>query len=479
MGFPKMCLSSPFFNAGSVVITGYCHNTMHQATRHTRGTPLHTVPQCKVVVLPQVPGSYRGPGAKCNSNTASQETFGNVHFLCSLLRHVVFTSKGNKNQRRRPGPFALHPNLPHPVALAPNGDMCFALPSQGTQGGYVAQAPYVALCGGVAWWAWLLFVSALPPFRYERGYTVVVEKTEVLALLDELAQAILTTAPCSAALLPSATPLLQDCVAEDQALISAVFRMNRSLTHMIQDGAAVGGFPGNNWRNVIPLKRMAASLASGLVPIKRATLTQPGVDVYMYAMLTQERKDIMKAVIVSVSQIILMATLSLGIDISSFGAEFHSIVFSVIISFVVVFAVTRQVEQHQICRKVFGFSYWPGNGVPFCITLMAWLDFLANVVFAWMLFVMSFLLLMCTTEYLELALNSTATLFILEVDEMVINVEIDELHGLYLQRCFETVTNIVMEVTDFRYWQGWKRLQHDKTCRINRKHCALVWPRQD
>jgi hypothetical protein len=315
--------------------------------------------------------------------------------------------------------------------------------------------------------------------RYELGYTVAVENMAVLDMQDELTKAILTTAPSSAALVPSATPLLQECIQEDQATIASLFRMNRSLTHAIQEKVSVGEFPANNWRNMIPLKHMAASIATGLVPIKRAVLTQPGVNVYMYAMLTQQPLDIMKAVLVSVNQIFLMLLLSLGVDTSSFGEEYCSIAFSLIISFVVVATVTAQISQHNDCRSVFEFSYWPGNGVPFCVTLMVWLDFLANVAFAALVIILNFVLLMSTTEYLDLVLNSTATLFILEVDDIVMNVEAEEIQGLCLKRCFDTMTNIVMKVMDSRYWQGWLLLQHDTTARINSDNCAFVWPRQN
>ena len=110
---------------------------------------------------------------------------------------------------------------------------------------------------------------------------------------------------------------------------------------------------------------------------------------------------------------------------------------------------------------------------------MGWLVFLANVVFAVLVIILNFVLVMSTTQYLDLVLNSTATLFILEVDALVMTVEAGEIQGLYLKRCFDTMTNIVMEVMDSWYWQGWLLLQHDTTARINSDNCAFVWPRQN
>ena len=75
-----------------------------------------------------------------------------------------------------------------------------------------------------------------------------------------------------------------------------------------------------------------------------------------------------------------------------------------------------QVDQHRTCVYAFDLSYKPGdkNMPPMC-SVMLYLDFIANVFFAMLVLLLNFVLLIVTTGCLDLVLNCTATLFILEV----------------------------------------------------------------
>ena len=76
-----------------------------------------------------------------------------------------------------------------------------------------------------------------------------------------------------------------------------------------------------------------------------------------------------------------------------------------------------QIDQHFTCRHVFELEYVPG-ALPAVLQLLVYMDFMGNVVFAVFVVVLNLLLLLCTVEYLDLVLNCTATLFILEVPDM-------------------------------------------------------------
>jgi len=302
---------------------------------------------------------------------------------------------------------------------------------------------------------------------YEHLGMVALEHADLLPVVDELLDGVENANPSSSELLPNVIATIDEALGNSNATMHSVFRLDRYLMNVIATKAEVGMWDEhwNHWKKLIPLKQMISVLAEMVLLTKRIALNKAEPNVYCYAFLSGQRTDYVKACLTFATQLLLITMLFLGIDLSQFGIFQQSFVISVTVTAIVMTIVKGQVENHLAFRKTFLDATLKNNIIV--------MDFLANVVMAGFVVLSNFLLLASTVEYLDLVLNATAIVFIIELDDAALNADDDGIADLYRGVCYKMVRDLIA-TKDPRYWNAQQlREEHPK---VSLEHAALVWP---
>eukprot|EP00669_Euglena_mutabilis_P008778 TRINITY_DN3775_c0_g1_i1.p1 TRINITY_DN3775_c0_g1~~TRINITY_DN3775_c0_g1_i1.p1 ORF type:complete len:522 (+),score=213.06 TRINITY_DN3775_c0_g1_i1:23-1567(+) len=156
---------------------------------------------------------------------------------------------------------------------------------------------------------------------YEHCGMPAVEDPEVYSLLEDLLDGIENTSPSDAELLPNAIKFIDKTEALETATMFSIFRMDRYMMHILQGDCKVGMFnkEQNHWRKLLPLKQMVSIVSDVAMNSRRLELHKPQLNVYSYAILTGSRWDAIKAYLTFCTQLMFIAMLIGGIDVSAFG----------------------------------------------------------------------------------------------------------------------------------------------------------------
>jgi hypothetical protein len=249
-------------------------------------------------------------------------------------------------------------------------------------------------------------------------------------------------------------------------VMHSVFRMDRYLMNVVHSKGDVGMWDAhwNHWKKLLPLKQMVAIVSDMTLLTKRITLNKPELNVYLHAFLSGERSDYIKAYLTFATQLMLITMVFLGIDLEQFGIFQQSFLISLTVTAIVFSIVKGQVENHMAFRATFLDATLRNH-----IILM---DFIANVILAGFVVLSNFLLLASTVEYLDLVLNSTAIVFIIELDDAAMSADAEAVNDLFRGACYKIIKDGLAK-KDEKYWDS-QRLR-GTTPQINLEHGALVW----
>jgi hypothetical protein len=164
-----------------------------------------------------------------------------------------------------------------------------------------------------------------------------------------------------------------------------------------------------------------------------------------------------------VTQMVLIVLLVMGMDLSEFGSQPPSLVVSVMVSFIVINIAREQRDNYNAMRDTFPLQmYRP----------MMLMDWFVNKVVAGFVVIINFLLLGTTTEYLDLVLNSTAILFIIELDDVALSVDQEDIIDCLRSTNYRLI-NERLQAHDPRYWSV-DALRNSRP-KVNLEHAALIW----
>eukprot|EP00667_Euglena_gracilis_P005585 EG_transcript_5624 len=302
--------------------------------------------------------------------------------------------------------------------------------------------------------------------HFEHLGMIAMEDTDFLPVVDELLDGVENANPSSSELLPNVIGTIDEALGNNTAAMHSVFRVDRYLMNIVNTKSDVGMWDDhwNHWKKLVPLKQMFSVLADMILLTKRISLNKPEPNVYSYAFLSGQRADYIKAYLTFATQMLLITMLFMGIDLSQFGIFQQSFLISLTVTAIVISIVKGQVENHMAFRETFKDATLNNH-----IILM---DFFANVIMAAFVVLSNFLLLASTTEYLDLVLNSTAIVFIIELDDAALNADSEAITDLYRAVCYKMVRESI-SAKDERYWNA-QRLRGERP-KINLDHAALIW----
>eukprot|EP00667_Euglena_gracilis_P006369 EG_transcript_6421 len=301
---------------------------------------------------------------------------------------------------------------------------------------------------------------------YEHCRVPVVEDPEVYDLLDNLMDAIENASPSDGELLPNAIKFIDKTHSGEIATMFSIFCMDRYLMHVLQTNCEVGWFDKdrNHWRRLLSLKHMLAIVSEVTMTSRRLQHFKPQPNIYTYGILTGDKWDATKAVLTFCTQLMLILMLvDGGIDVSAFGDVPAFLFIAVIVTAIVSFIVWGQVENHYAVRQTL---------VKDLNHSLMRLDYIANVVITILVVLLDFALLGSADEYFDLVMNSTAIIFILEIDDSVMSADEEQIKDLFRSSAYKAVQTMIKS-KDPRFWVH-SALVREKP-KINRSECALVW----
>jgi hypothetical protein len=300
---------------------------------------------------------------------------------------------------------------------------------------------------------------------YEHHGMIAMEDPSAIPVLEAVMEAVEHANPSWTGLLPNAINIIDDALAAKMGTTASVLRLDRYLTHVIQKKLSVGMWDAstNHYKKLIPLKQQISILARAVGVVNRYNRNKPSFTVYSWACLSGDKVSKWKAYLTFAVQVLLVTMLCLGMEVENFGTQTPSLLVSVLVSFVIISIAWAQMENYNAIKETFPKQMGKS---------LMWLDWITNKVLAVIVVIANFLLLGSTAEYLDLVLNSTATLFIVELDDVALSVDhegiVDALRSLAYRLINEALQNM-----DKRYWAVKElRRSHPK---INLKNCALVW----
>jgi hypothetical protein len=303
--------------------------------------------------------------------------------------------------------------------------------------------------------------------------SITTDQNHVWEVLDGCMDAIENSRPCHGELLPNAVDLLEEALRGDIETIHSVLRMDRFLTHIIQEQKTIKTFESdrsNFYSKLIPLKQMWGILSNSIERIKRVHSYQPELNSFNVAFLEATDNFFWKAVFIFLTQAtLLVLTVSHVWDARVLILRIPSLLKLVV----------------AVCGTVVvGFmgAGFKDNFDHFCEifpeysrTTLHKLDVLSNVFGGYVVTLCTFFLLLMTENNLDVVLNATALLFVLELDEMTVDHNPIYLTSLYRAYFMKAIIKDLNE-SDKRYWDpSYLRKNRGEHYRIHKQSCSILF----
>lgn len=303
--------------------------------------------------------------------------------------------------------------------------------------------------------------------------SITTENDNVWEVLLGCMDAVENSSPSYGELLPNAVNLLEGALSGDVHTIHSVLRLDRFLTYTIQEQKSIKTFENdhlNFYSKLIPMKQMWGIFSNTIERIKRIQSYQPKLNSFNVAFLKGTDDCVMQAIFIFLTQAaLLMLTISHiwahRLDAFQIPSPLRLIV-SICGTIVVNFMARQSKNNFDDFATI--FPEYVGS------TLYK-LDTFSNIVGGVLVTICTLILLLMTNDNLDIVLNATALLFVLELDEIMVDTNPVWVTGVYRAYFMKDITKELGE-SDERYWQpDYLRKDRGEHYRIHLPSCSLFF----
>jgi len=304
--------------------------------------------------------------------------------------------------------------------------------------------------------------------------SIVTEDDQVWDCLVGCMDAVENSSPSYGELLPNAVNLLERSLSGDVQTIHSVFRMDRHLTHAIQQQTSIDTFENdhlNFYSKLIPMKQMWGIFANTIERIKRINSYQPELNSFNMAFLQGTDEFKLQAVFVFLTQAALLILTLSHIWVHREDA-FHipsPLRFLVSISGTIV--VNFMAKQSKNNFEDFA-TIFP----EYVNTTQYKLDAFSNIVGGYLVTLSTLVILLMTDDNLDIVLNATALLFVLELDECLVDTNPIVVTSVYRAYFMKDILKELNQ-SDARYWNpDYLRKDRGQHYRLHLPSCSFLFP---
>jgi len=285
--------------------------------------------------------------------------------------------------------------------------------------------------------------------------------------------AVENSSPSYGELLPNAVNLLEHSLGGDVHTMHSVFRIDRFLTHIIQERKTIKTFENdhlNFYSKLIPMKQMWGIFSNAIERIKRVHGCEPTLNSFNVAFLQGTEESFKQAIFVFLTQIIMLILTSSHIWKNRADFHIQSLLHLAvsICGTVVVNSMAKQSREN--------FDDFANIFPQYIGTTLYKIDAFSNIFSGFLVTICTFLLLMMTSDNLDIVLNATALLFVLELDEVMIDNNPIWVTSLYRAHFMKDIIKELNE-SDKRYWDPeYLRKDRGEHYRIHTPSCSFLFP---
>ena len=273
--------------------------------------------------------------------------------------------------------------------------------------------------------------------------------------------------------MPNAVDLLEEALSGDIEAIHSVLRMDRYLTHIVQKKQKIQTFSNdraNFYAKLIPLKQMWGILSNTIERIKRVNSYQPELNSFSVAFLEGTDDFFWQACFVFLTQLTLLILTASHCWSHGDNIFDHPSLLKIVVSVcgTIVVAFLAKGFKGNFDGFLVIFPEYAG-------TTLCWLDVLSNVFGGVVVAFCTFFLLLMADNNLDVVLNATALLFVLELDELMVDANPIYVTSLYRAYFMKAIIKDLNE-SDKRYWDhSYLRKNRGEHYRIHLPSCSLFF----
>jgi len=303
--------------------------------------------------------------------------------------------------------------------------------------------------------------------------SITTDQDYVWEVLEGCMDAIENSSPSYGELLPNAVDLLEEALSGDIKAIHSVLRMDRYLTHIVQKKQKIQTFSTNRanfYAKLIPLKQMWGILSNTIERIKRVNSYQPELNSFSVAFLEGTDDFFWQAWFVFLTQLTLL------ILTASHCWSHGNNIFDHPSPLKIVVSVCGTIVVAFLAKGFKGnFDHFLVIFPEYADTTLCWLDALSNVLGGIVVAFCTFFLLLMADNNLDVVLNATALLFVLELDELMVDTNQIYVTSLYRAYFMKAIIKDLNE-SDKRYWDhSYLRKNRGEHYRIHLPSCSLFF----
>eukprot|EP00484_Ammonia_sp_Unknown_P020072 CAMPEP_0197031464 /NCGR_PEP_ID=MMETSP1384-20130603/10460_1 /TAXON_ID=29189 /ORGANISM="Ammonia sp." /LENGTH=842 /DNA_ID=CAMNT_0042460997 /DNA_START=56 /DNA_END=2584 /DNA_ORIENTATION=+ len=279
------------------------------------------------------------------------------------------------------------------------------------------------------------------------------ENAEILKLFNLCCEYAIRDDNPSYNIMPEFLGVIEECFDGDMAVMHSIMSIERLLNDIIQtnfikyrnkvglkncyfdpDDFTVLLGEENLFKYVLKIKRYWTVLYESAKFCKRLIKYTPNINAYTLSYLDGSPINRMRSIIVFLVQMLLFYNLVISLtdaDIidwqqqwEDYRAEF--LVFAVFLGVALIFLVRKQITGYFEFRKVFMMTLRT-------MTMDIWLSAVINLGMSVLLIPLSCIIIVYSDNSLELVLNSVAALFVLELDDEVVDLALNDEKSIYLE----------------------------------------------
>eukprot|EP01083_Nonionella_stella_P003402 9724_1 len=282
------------------------------------------------------------------------------------------------------------------------------------------------------------------------------------------------------------TDIIAQCIDGDYATMHTVMGLRRFLNHVVQtkleceymnsvithhshfynEAYKLFGSDDKKRQPLVKARKYWCILADVVEITKRMNYYTPSLDVYTLTYLNPSVWNAFSTIVTFITQLCMMGLIVSSIDFEHISSLFEnklSTCMSIVICFVVIILVKRQMANlYQF------FQCFPDSKRYYSMIL----SIIVNGFVAALIVPINFVIIATTPGRFDLVLNALAILFILEIDDQIIDVNTRDEKAVFLSK-LEDIMHQKLEGLDEMY-TCWIWNIADK-CNINTETCELVY----
>mmetsp|Transcript_5876 Transcript_5876/g.8643 ORF Transcript_5876/g.8643 Transcript_5876/m.8643 type:complete len:642 (+) Transcript_5876:46-1971(+) len=227
------------------------------------------------------------------------------------------------------------------------------------------------------------------------------------------------SSPSYGELLPNVVNSLECSLNGDVHTIHSILRMDRFLTYIIQEKKTIKTFENdhlNFYAKLIPLKQMWGIYSNTIERIERLHRYEPQLNSFNVAFVQGTKDYLMRAIFIFLTQTTMLVLTMSHIWDNRFDACRIPDLLQLIVSISGTVVVSFMAKQSRDNFNDFADIFPDYTG-----TVLYKIDMASNYFGGFLVSICTLLLLLMTNDNLDIVLNATALLFVMELDELLVD----------------------------------------------------------